>query len=169
MKRPSRHRPKFCDLPGALSGAGVTATVVCVQPELKQLELPLNPEMSYDDLQRAKISLTAIVDALASPFFTEFEDSPRPLTRKEISTIEHAMQLVSQKVVDIATRLANTPKPRNYKFPALVYDYPGENWRLPKKPPSTPKRIREERINRRADKGLQILRDALKHQKPITD
>jgi hypothetical protein len=109
MKLRNQSRRKFCDLPRALSGASVGASVLCVQPELHELELPLNRAMSYDDLQRARMSLTAIVAALADPFFTAFEDNPRELNTDEISQTEHAMQLVSQKVVEIASRLANMP------------------------------------------------------------
>jgi hypothetical protein len=137
-KRHQELAPKFFDPREAMMDLHVTATISCSAVQVEELERPLPPHMSFDDLQRARSCLAAIVAALAAPFITDVGEEVRPLTQDEMSLIARAMQNVSEKVVQVAARLANMPTPDDYKFPPFIFDLPGHEWTLPAKPPNTP-------------------------------
>lgn len=65
-KRRHERAPKFFDPHKAMMDLHVAATISCSAVEVEELERPLPPNMSFDDLQRARSSLAAIVAALAA-------------------------------------------------------------------------------------------------------
>ena len=94
-----------------MASASAPAFTVCSQNSTNSKK-PLSPHITFDELQRARICLTAIVGALTAPFFTDLDDQPRPLTPSEMYELSHAMELVSEKAIQIDTRLPTCLSPR---------------------------------------------------------